>query len=80
MIVSRPRCPVCGTRLNQGSSDRKVELGDGTDVKEQDIGGRARIDNLGSRDFDEEEAKAFLEKVEAAKEYLRGILGIEDED
>ena len=80
MIVSRPRCPVCGTRLNQGSLDREVELGNESDMIEQDIGGRGRIDNLGSRDFDEEEAKVLLEKVEAAREYLREILGIEDED
>ena len=79
MIKARSRCPVCGSRLNGSIMDREIELGDGLDVIDQEIGGRGHVVNLGEHNFDEEEAKAFLEKVEAAREYLREILGI-DED
>ncbi|MHB8603135.1 MAG: hypothetical protein ACYC6W_11350 [Nitrosotalea sp.] len=80
MIKARQRCPVCGTRLNGSIVDREIEFGDGMDVLEQMIGGRGHIENLGRHDFDEEDARAFLEKVEAAREYLREILGMEEED
>jgi len=80
MIVTRPRCPVCGTRLNEGALDREIDLQDGNDILEQDIGGRGHVETLNTYDFDEEYAQAFLDKIEDAREYLREILGIEGDE
>lgn len=80
MIKARPRCPVCGTRLRDDVLDHEVPLGDGRDIIEQDIGGRGSISTVGGYDFDEEHAEVFLEKIEKARGYLRGILGIEDDE
>lgn len=78
MIKIRPKCPVCGTRLNEGAIDREVELGNGDDIIEQDIGGRGNVSTIDSYDYDEEHAEAFLEKVNHASEYLEETLGIEE--
>jgi len=80
MIVTRPRCPACGTRLNEKSVDRDVDLGDGQDVIEQDIGGRGRIATIASYDFDDYDAQTFLNKILDAKEYLEEILCIEESE
>ena len=56
MIKVRPKCPVCGTRLNEGAIQRDVELGNGDDVIEQDIGGRGMVATVDSYDYDSEQA------------------------
>lgn len=82
MNMTRIRCPVCGTRLNEGALDREIDLGDGMDVIIQEIGGRGNISTVSSYDFasDDEATEALYQKVKAAYEYLSEILGIEDEE
>ena len=79
MIKIRPKCPVCGTRLNEGVMDRDTELGIGDDIIEQDIGGRGNVSTVNSYDYDSEHAELFLEKIESATEYLEEILGTDGE-
>ncbi len=82
MIMTRPRCPACGTRLNEGTLDREIQLGDGRDVIEQEIGGRGSVATVSSYDFEagDEHTEILYEKVKEAYEYLSDILGIEDEE
>ena len=58
----------------------EIDLQDGNDILEQDIGGRGHVETLNTYDFDEEYAQAFLDKIEDAREYLREILGIEGDE
>ena len=81
LIKTRPRCPCCGTRLNENAIDRVIDFDDGKDVMEQDIGGRGNVSNLGESTFAgyPEIAQYFLDNVNLAKKYLEEILGVQDD-
>ena len=78
MIKIRPRCPCCGSRLNENAIDREIDFDDGRDILEQDIGGRGNVSNLGEYTFADnlDIAQYFLDNVNLAKKYLEGILGV----
>ncbi|MBS1268284.1 MAG: hypothetical protein MAG458_01013 [Nitrosopumilus sp.] len=82
MLKTRARCPCCGTRLNENSLNREIDLDDGQDVMEQEIGGYGGISTGSTSSFEDypEIAQYFLENINEAKEYLEEILGIEDEE
>ncbi len=82
MIKTRARCPCCGTRLNENALNREIDLTDERDVMVQEIGGYAGISSGSTSSFENypEIAQYFLENVNLAKEYLEGILGIDDDE
>jgi len=81
LIKIRPRCPCCGSRLNENAIDREIDFDDGRDILEQDIGGRGNVSNLGDSTFADnlDIAQYFLDNVNLAKKYLEGILGVQDD-
>jgi hypothetical protein len=81
LIKTRPRCPCCGSRLNENAINREIDFDDGRDILEQDIGGRGNVSNLGEYTFADnlDIAQYFLDNVNLAKKYLEGILGVQDD-
>lgn len=82
MLKTRARCPCCGTRLNENALDREIDLDDGRDVMEQEIGGYGGISTGSTSSFENypQIAQYFLNNINEAKEYLEEILGVEEED
>ena len=81
LLKTRARCPCCGFRLNENSLNREIDLDDGQDVMEQEIGGYGGISTSSTSSFEnyQEIAQYFLDNINEAKEYLEEILGIEEE-